>query len=285
MKHARIAIGMPVRNGGEGLRSVLESLLTQTFTDFMLLISDNASTDQTEQICREYAASDPRIVYVRQPRNIGGEGNFRYVFNVTDSDYFMWAAADDLRSSDFLHINFEFLDRHPEYVASTSPVRFKERDFDEIVMGDAKLADDDRFERVLRVFEVWHANGRFYSLYRRDSLAAWIESDWGFLGADWTLVTQLSMLGKFNRTEGGWVALGVRGVSNSNRIFSLNRRSWLDFFVPFRTLAIDTWGLMSGASAKQKLTLAGRLARLNLQAFVRQFVVILQRRRRLDKPV
>src|SRR6266853_631610 len=74
-----VSVGLPVYNGEAYLRQVLESVLAQTFTEFELVISDNASTDGTEKICREYAAADPRIRWHRQARNRGVTWNFRQV--------------------------------------------------------------------------------------------------------------------------------------------------------------------------------------------------------------
>ncbi|MDR7898959.1 glycosyltransferase family 2 protein [Thermosynechococcus sp. JY1334] len=91
----KVSIGMPVYNGEKFIRDALDSLLAQTFTDFELIISDNASTDQTEAICREYAAKDKRIRYVRQAQNLGAAANFKYVLDEARGEYFMGAAADD----------------------------------------------------------------------------------------------------------------------------------------------------------------------------------------------
>ncbi|MBN1612940.1 MAG: glycosyltransferase [Deltaproteobacteria bacterium] len=87
---------MPVYNGEAFLREALNSLVAQTFVDFELIISDNASTDATEAICREYAARDERIRYVRQPDNKGAEANFQFVLDASLCEYFMWAGADDV---------------------------------------------------------------------------------------------------------------------------------------------------------------------------------------------
>lgn len=93
----QVSIGMPVYNGAKFIREALDSLLAQTFIDFELIISDNASTDGTEAICREYAAEDQRIRYVRQAQNLGAAANFKYVLDEAVGEYFMWAAHDDRR--------------------------------------------------------------------------------------------------------------------------------------------------------------------------------------------
>ncbi len=90
-----ISIGMPVYNGEKYLREAVDSLLAQTFSDFELIISDNASTDATESICRQYEKADRRIRYIRQQENIGVVRNFQFVLRQAGAPYFMWAACDD----------------------------------------------------------------------------------------------------------------------------------------------------------------------------------------------
>ncbi|MCG2775340.1 MAG: glycosyltransferase family 2 protein [Desulfobacterales bacterium] len=92
----KVSIGMPVYNGEPFIYKALDSLLAQTYTDFELIISDNASTDATLDICKEYAEKDSRISYIRQPRNMGVLFNFNFVLDQARSEYFMWAAADDV---------------------------------------------------------------------------------------------------------------------------------------------------------------------------------------------
>lgn len=91
----RVSIGMPVYNGELFIRKAVESVLTQSFGDFELIISDNASTDGTEGICRAYAIADPRIRYYRQPENLGAKNNFSAVLGLAQGDYFSWLAHDD----------------------------------------------------------------------------------------------------------------------------------------------------------------------------------------------
>ena len=86
---------MPVYNGEPFIRRAIDSLLVQTFTDFELIVSDNASTDNTESICREYATKDNRIKYIRQSINMGATAHFQFVAAKARSEYFMWAACDD----------------------------------------------------------------------------------------------------------------------------------------------------------------------------------------------
>lgn len=91
-----VSIGMPIYNGEKYIREALDSLLGQSFANFELIISDNASTDGTEGICLEYAARDARIRYIRQPKNLGALANFKFVLDEARGAHFMWAATDDV---------------------------------------------------------------------------------------------------------------------------------------------------------------------------------------------
>ena len=113
MRNPKVSIGMPVYNGSSLIRGALDSLLSQTFEDFDLIISDNASTDETEQICREYESHDPRIHYIKLPKNLGPAANFKSVLSKASGEYFMWAAHDDRWKSDCLELWVRVLDENP----------------------------------------------------------------------------------------------------------------------------------------------------------------------------
>ena len=112
----RVTIGLPVYNGQNYLVETLESLLAQTYTDFELVISDNASTDRTEAICRQYAAGDARIRYYRNDENIGASANYNRAFELGRGEYFKWAAHDDLLAPTYLERCVEVLDANPDVV-------------------------------------------------------------------------------------------------------------------------------------------------------------------------
>jgi len=112
----RVFIGLPVYNGEKYLEESLDALLGQTYTDWELVIADNASTDGTADICRAYEMQDSRIRYHRQQRNIGAAPNHHYLFTQSRSDYFKWASADDLYARDMLERCVGALDEHPEAV-------------------------------------------------------------------------------------------------------------------------------------------------------------------------
>jgi glycosyltransferase involved in cell wall biosynthesis len=112
----RVSIGVPVYNGEAFLEEALASIRAQTFSDYELILSDNASTDGTRAICERHAARDPRIQYVRNAVNIGGDRNYYRCFELSGGEYFMTVAYDDRLDPRYVHETIRFLDAHPDVV-------------------------------------------------------------------------------------------------------------------------------------------------------------------------
>jgi glycosyltransferase involved in cell wall biosynthesis len=112
----RVSIGIPVYNGAEFLEQAIQSVLAQTYTDFELIISDNASTDGTAAIALDYAARDSRVRYSRNRVNIGSSRNFNRTFELATGQYFKWMASDDLIAPEFLENTVAALDAEPDAI-------------------------------------------------------------------------------------------------------------------------------------------------------------------------
>lgn len=121
-KDIKVSIGLPVYNGENFIDNAIQSILCQTFRDFELIISDNASTDNTEAICREYCAKDKRIKYYRNSNNLGASANYIQVFNLAKGSYFKWAAHDDICQPTFLAKCVEALDQDKSAVLAFTKV-------------------------------------------------------------------------------------------------------------------------------------------------------------------
>lgn len=193
-----VAIGLPVYNNEQHLPQSIESLLSQTFREFVLIISDNASTDGTAEICERYAREDSRIEYHRNPVNIGLYPNFNRVFALSDSKYFKWATGDDLSAPEMLADALRVLEAdptialcYPRTVIIDAEGREQRRYDDRL-----HLMQDDPAERFLAVIGniglVHHHLGLLRSdMIRRTRLFG------AYLGADIGFVAELSLHGKF----------------------------------------------------------------------------------------
>ena len=118
----KVSIGMPVYNGQKFIKETLESILSQTFEDYELIISDNASTDDTGDICQSYASIDKRIRYVRNDNNIGAAKNYNQLVALARGRYFKWAAADDLIAPSYLWECVSILDQYPDVLIAHTAI-------------------------------------------------------------------------------------------------------------------------------------------------------------------
>lgn len=150
----RVSIGLPVYNGEPYLAQSIEALLSQSYEDFELIISDNASTDGTADLCLGYKKSDPRIHYIRQPRNIGLAPNHNFVVQQARGEFFKFAAADDLYGRNLLECCVSALDEHPQVVLAQSYAGSIDGDSKVTQTYEYPLATDlprapDRFRSIL----------------------------------------------------------------------------------------------------------------------------------------
>ena len=96
LNQKKVSIGLPVFNEEKLIRKKLESILSQTFQDFTIVISDNGSTDQTRKICEEISKMDDRITFFHHKENKEAYWNFNFVLNKAETKYFVMAAPDDI---------------------------------------------------------------------------------------------------------------------------------------------------------------------------------------------
>ena len=181
-----ITIGMPVYNGAATIQAALDSLLDQSFDDFVLVISDNCSTDETGMICRSYAERDKRITYVRQPVDLAATMNFRFVLFEARTPYFMWAAADDRWAPDFIARNLAMLEQDPKAVASQSKVLFTVCGVASHLSNGTYPLPYDPGRNVAEYFSNVTDNSRYYGVFRTAALQA-VFPPRNFFALDWAV--------------------------------------------------------------------------------------------------
>lgn len=214
----RISIGMPVYNGESYLAQALDCFLAQTFDDFEILISDNASTDRTGEIAEDYASRDPRVRYFRQDRNIGAGPNHNYLLELSQSPYFKWAAHDDLHEPAYLARCVRVLEENPDVVLAHAdsamidsqgrPLsydlfrrRFVDHLGNELVKEPIDVCGSDqpseRFDDVLQRL-VWCT--AMYGAFRRE-VAGHATLERSFYGSDKVFLAEMALLGKFHHVK------------------------------------------------------------------------------------
>lgn len=253
-----MSIGVPVYNGARSIGTMLDALLGQTFADFEIIISDNDSTDETAEICASYARRDTRIRYFRQTSNIGVAANFKYVLDQARANYFMWSACDDTRSPDFIQENIQYLDAHPECVASTCPNRLEGRDLVTFSI------EGDTVARLQAFFDhSWVSHGIYYGVLRTEVVRACDVVGQIFLGADWALILYLASRGPIHRTQNGLMVSGVSGMSNQRNAWRPFRTHFIGWVIPFYRVSLYTMKLSAELPLTQRWSLLKRLIRLN----------------------
>jgi glycosyltransferase involved in cell wall biosynthesis len=196
--HPRVSVALPVYNGERYLGRAITSILDQTYRDFELIISDNASTDATEPICREFAARDPRIRYARQPRNLGASPNFNFSYELATGEYFKWAAHDDFLEPQYLAACVQALDANPDAVLCHSLVRIVDG-ADRLVEVFRPIAPQAASSRPSERFAARMRNPRcldIWGVIRKDALRDSVLIG-SYIGMDRALLLELALRGRF----------------------------------------------------------------------------------------
>jgi glycosyltransferase involved in cell wall biosynthesis len=193
-----LSVGLFIYNGEPFIRESLDSLLSQTFRDFELIISDNGSTDRTQAICEQYASLDSRLHYYRNERNRGAGWNIRRVFELATGKYFKWAACDDLCSSDFFERCIDVLERDPSVVLAHSRTRVIDQSgiFLENYHWPMQTDSYDVVTRFREMLLNDHMCYQIFGIMRRDALLR-IPPQGSYVNSDGVLLAQLSLLGRF----------------------------------------------------------------------------------------
>jgi len=196
----RVTVGLPVYNGEPYLAQAVDSLLAQTYPDFELIIADNASTDSTSAICRDFERRDGRVRYHRNDVNLGAARNYNRLVEMAKGEFFKWAAHDDLCAPSYLESCVVVLERDPSVVLCYPRTRI----IDEAGQDKGPYEDDlhlissrscERFRDV--VFRDAGECNAVFGLIRIDVLrkTALIGN---YPASDMILLSELALHGKFH---------------------------------------------------------------------------------------
>lgn len=197
-----MSIGVPVFNGERYLEEALSALVRQTFFDLEIIVCDNASTDNTSGIARQFAAEDERIRYVRHPKNLGGARNFDCALQLARGTYFRWAAADDLSARTHVARCLEVLEAEPGVVLAYPRTQFIDAYGGILLEYEDRLhlsqeRPSDRFDALLR--HVRRCNAIF-GLMRTNDLRA-CRPLGSYQGSDIVLLGELALRGRFHEVQ------------------------------------------------------------------------------------
>src|SRR5215831_6268459 len=194
----RVSVGMPIYNREKYVAASIEAHLDKTYTDFELIVTDNASTDRSGEICRAYAAKDPRVKYFLNDRNLGASANYSRAFELSTGEFFRWSPSDDLVSLNLLECAVSVLDGDASVFVAYPRTRLI--DTDGKITGDfdehLHTMDERPSKRWRHTAEHLRLGNLHYGLSRASTLRKT-----GLLrnysGGDFPLILEMSLYGKF----------------------------------------------------------------------------------------
>ncbi|MEZ5445128.1 MAG: glycosyltransferase family A protein [Gammaproteobacteria bacterium] len=191
---ALVTIGIPTFNRARLLARAIDSALAQSHKAIEVVICDNASTDDTDEVCRAYVEKDARVKYYRNPKNIGGTSNFAEVLRHASGDCFMWLGDDDRIDMNYVEECVQHLESEPELaLVGGEPIYEKSG----AIVGKGQIVDLDAkapWARVVSYYARVSDNGLFYGVMRtRDIRRVRIAN---VLGGDWCVIAGVAFLGR-----------------------------------------------------------------------------------------
>ena len=241
-----VSIGMPVYNGEKYIRQALDSLLAQEYENFEVVISDNASTDNTGPICKGYVKRDSRVIYLRNEQNLGAPYNFKRVLDESSGEYFMWASCHDVWEPQFISKCLQPLIHKPTLVLcfpSADWIDLHGRVFEKIScsLDTQGLHPLCRAQFVLLGLQYAYP---VYGIFRSKSLKK-VNVNRTLIGIDVIILFEIAFLGEFcqipevlihiRRMEdyGSWEDYVTKIYNKSLKNISLNREVWKMLFAHF----------------------------------------------------
>jgi len=201
-RRVTISVGIPVCNGAKTIARAIESIQKQTFKNISVIISNNASTDDTRKICLQKINGDARFLYTEHSTNIEALLNFKSIFRYVTTDYFVFLAADDYWEPEFLELNLKNLIENETAVASVSKIFYdslnKENKYD---LDGGYPIKGDIFTRLKKYFEHPLDNSRFYSLFKSEVIKKSFEKAHHSHAWDWYIMAMTLCHGEHLRVD------------------------------------------------------------------------------------
>lgn len=228
---------MPVFNCINTVKQSLESVFSQTYKNWIMVISDNCSTDGTYEYCLESAKYDRRVSVIQQKSNIGAWPNFMYLLSKCEQDYFKLQAADDVLDADYLLCNIRNLLSKQKLIGSCSPDFAETKNRNSIIkINDHEFEGDydQKFRKFLYLAEF--SNATFYSVFRKEATGV-IDANFKRQDAlilDWAFMLRVLELGDIKRSNGNPTCMGAQGFSTKQYSWISLLRKWTDYILPYQ---------------------------------------------------
>ena len=229
IRNSKISVCIPVYNGAKTISRCLESVITQNFKNFEIIISDNNSLDNSFNICNSYKKKHKRIKLYKQKKKISVFNNFKFLLKKAKGKYIMWIASHHQISKNFLLKNSINLDNNSDLVASMGVDYFVNNKKKEI--NKQKFSFESDSYKNIKVFlrNCWRTHGLFYSLIRREKLVKSSKHLKPYLASDWIFMLSLINNGKVCREKKAFIILGRDGTSSKKQLKQYIKKNSISF--------------------------------------------------------
>ncbi len=256
-----ITIGLPAYNGEQTIKRTIDSILSQTFYNFKLIISDDGSTDSTPNVCREYEQKDDRVKYLQKNKTTGWIWNFIDLAEKSNTKYFVWIAQDDYWDSQFIEKNINILEKNSKIVASISDIQLIGPNIKNYYSNQKIVHSKDNHtkfkfvrpiigtlnEKIENILEFnWSIN--LYSIFRTEVLKASLVHN-AFVSWDFALILNVVKYGDLNVLDEVLAYRDTEGVTSIKSIIKSVKTQKLGWFktyfpyIPFTIWCLRNLGL------------------------------------------
>ena len=213
----KVSVGMPVYNSEHWISQSIESILSQSFENFELIISDNNSSDNTSEICKDYASKDNRVFFHKNEDNIGAANNFNKVFELSNGKYFKWASSNDLCGIQFLELCVQILDTYEDVVVASPRTQLIDKNNNVIqkLEEDLHLMQENSFDRFDTFLNKVTLNNVEQGLIRSSALNKTMLQA-VYPNSDTILMSELAARGKFYQIQEYLLSRRITETSTTN---------------------------------------------------------------------
>lgn len=274
----KISIGLGIYNEEKFVSRMIESILSQTHENFELIISDDCSTDNTNQICKNYEKVDQRISLYTQDKNLGVVKNLQFLLNKSKYDFFIYLAGDDIISENYLEENLQNLLNNSEASCSAGCHIWEDHDLQkDKVCFELNGSLYQRLNYFLS--NSFNATAMNYALYRTEIMKKCPDLKSKFLGHDWKIMTNALKFGNFIRARNTLITLGRGGISSAPEFMKSEENKTIEKFLPlfeFSNYFIKSFLLDHQLSFLKKKILFFKLVKLNLHLSLMKIINVLR---------
>jgi len=236
----RVSIGIPTYNGAKRIVSTITSILNQGYPNLEIIISDNCSSDNTEEVCATLCKKNQSLHYFRQKENIGIIGNYKFVLSQASGELYMWVADDDFLEPGILQKYVDFLTSHHGYSLVSGKIQYWSGDQTAFVEKDFNLEHNSCYRRVIRYYSKVIHGAIYYGLMPRQ-IATKLPLQ-NRMGEDWHFVAKVAFLGKIKMFDCIGYNKKLNGSSKTLKHYAkLIGAPWFSTNFPHAQIALDAF--------------------------------------------